>query len=123
MANTRMKAPLKRGPALPREMLTNWRHKYRSLPEAIIFAAESAGSDNRGRDGLVGYLSRIARTNPKTFVGLLAKLPPNHFAGTEPECVRLTVDIFDDKHNLVKRLEDGECVYENDASSRRSDLE
>jgi hypothetical protein len=79
-----------------------------------MFAAESAGSDNRGRDGLVGYLSRIARTNPKAFVGLLAKLPPNHFAGTEPEHVRITVDIFDQDGTHLERLQDGEPVDLNE---------
>jgi hypothetical protein len=114
MANTRMKTPSKGGALLPREMLTNWRqrYKYRSLPEAIILAAELAGSDNRGRDGLLGYLSRIARTNPKAFVGFLAKIPPHHFAGTEPHNV--TVNIFDDDGKHLERIENGERVDLNE---------
>jgi len=47
------------------------------LAEAIMLAAEQTGEDGRGRDGLVGYLRRMARTNPRSFGALLARVPPD----------------------------------------------
>jgi transcriptional regulator of met regulon len=34
---------------------------------ALMLAAQQVGEDDHGRNGLVGYLSRIARTEPKLF--------------------------------------------------------
>lgn len=47
-----------------------------ALKEAILLAAEQVGQDGEGKNGLAGYLSTIARTQPKVFVGLLSKLLP-----------------------------------------------
>ena len=47
----------------------------KDLREAIILAAEQFGEDGRGRDGLVGYLRRLARTEPKSFAMLLGRVP------------------------------------------------
>jgi len=38
---------------------------------------------NRGRDGLLGYLRRIARTEPKLFAALLGRVPPGQIIGKE----------------------------------------
>jgi hypothetical protein len=45
-----------------------------SLLEAIPLAAAQVGYDGRGEGGLVGYLERIARTEPKLFMKLLLRL-------------------------------------------------
>ena len=45
----------------------------RDLRDAILAAAESVGSDGRGRDGLVGYFMRLAK-HPKIFVKLLLRI-------------------------------------------------
>jgi transcriptional regulator of met regulon len=37
---------------------------------AFMLAAQQVGEDGRGRNGVVGYLSRIARTEPKLFFRL-----------------------------------------------------
>src|SRR5215469_6057368 len=37
---------------------------------AFMLAAQQVGEDGRGRNGIVGYLSRIARTEPKLFFRL-----------------------------------------------------
>ena len=42
--------------------------------DAAILAADRVGEDNRGRNGLVGFFSRVARTEPKVFFWLLARL-------------------------------------------------
>lgn len=48
------------------------------LRDAVIEAAERVGSDLRGRDGLVGYLMRVGKTDTKAFGALLrAVLPLN----------------------------------------------
>jgi hypothetical protein len=43
---------------------------------AIITAAHRLGSDLKGRDGVVGYLMRIAKNDIKTFVMLLRAVLP-----------------------------------------------
>jgi hypothetical protein len=48
-----------------------------ALREAIVLAAEQLGDDHRGRGGLIGYLKKLAATEPTTFASLLrAALPP-----------------------------------------------
>jgi hypothetical protein len=61
---------------------------YRSFDEAVILAAQQVGEDNRGRDGLLGYLRRIARTEPKLFAALLGRVPPGQMIGKEDRKVR-----------------------------------
>ena len=48
----------------------------RELKVAVIEAAHRLGSDFRGRDGLVGYLTRLAKSDVKTFVTLLRSVLP-----------------------------------------------
>ena len=48
-----------------------------TLKEAILIAAENAG----GKDGLVGYLQKIATKNPAAFVTLLGKVLPLQVTG------------------------------------------
>jgi hypothetical protein len=38
--------------------------------QVLMLAAHQVGEDNHGRNGLVGYLCRIARTEPKLFFRL-----------------------------------------------------
>jgi hypothetical protein len=45
----------------------------RDLTEALLRAAETVGFDGKGRDGLAGYLTRIAVLYPATMSGLLAR--------------------------------------------------
>lgn len=48
----------------------------RELKVAIITAAQRLGSDLKGMDGVVGYLTRIAKDDPKTFTMLLRAVLP-----------------------------------------------
>lgn len=48
----------------------------RVLKEALLLAAEVVGEDGKGKDGLVGYLVNVARTEPRSFMPVLAKLLP-----------------------------------------------
>jgi hypothetical protein len=48
----------------------------RLLKEAIIMAAELEGSDGEGKDGLVGFLRRVANTDIRAFASLLGRVIP-----------------------------------------------
>ena len=54
------------------------------LKDAILLAAEQVGEDGRGKDGLVGYLRKIARTQPKTYAALLGRLLPYQINESPP---------------------------------------
>ena len=51
------------------------------LKDAIITAAEIVGSDGQGKGKLTGYLTFLAKTEPKAFAGLLAKVMPTQISG------------------------------------------
>lgn len=53
----------------------------KALKEAILEAAELSGRDMKGKDGLVGYLRRVADEDVKAFSGLLGKVLPMTIAG------------------------------------------
>ena len=46
------------------------------IKEAILRAAEESGEDQKGKDGLIGYLRRVANDDVKAFSGLLGKVLP-----------------------------------------------
>ncbi len=46
------------------------------LSDLVIEAAVKSGSDLKGKDGLIGYLMRVGRRNPKAFGSLLRALLP-----------------------------------------------
>ena len=46
------------------------------LKDAILHAAEQAGNDGNGKDGLVGYLKARALDTPGPFLALLGKVLP-----------------------------------------------
>lgn len=48
----------------------------RNVREAVLSAAEEIGFDGKGRDGLIGYMQRIATDHPASFVTLLCRLMP-----------------------------------------------
>lgn len=47
-----------------------------TLKEAILAAAAEHGEDDTGRDGLKGYLRKVAREDTKAFAGLLGRVLP-----------------------------------------------
>ena len=51
------------------------------LKEAILLAAEQVGRDGRGKDGLTGYLRKVATEDVKAFAGLLGKVLPLQVTG------------------------------------------
>lgn len=47
-----------------------------ALREAILLAGEQVGEDGTGKDGLTGYLRRVAVEDVKAFSGLLGRVLP-----------------------------------------------
>ncbi len=47
-----------------------------ALREAILLAATEHGEDDGGKDGLKGYLRKVAREDVKAFSGLLGRVLP-----------------------------------------------
>lgn len=63
----------------------------RVLKEAILEAAEAVGENGKGKDGLVGYLKRVARKDVKAFSALLGKVLPMTVTGADGGAVQLQV--------------------------------
>jgi len=51
------------------------------LKDAILLAAEQSGRDKKGKEGLVGYLRRVADEDVKSFSTLLGKVLPIQVSG------------------------------------------
>ena len=51
-----------------------------NILEGIVQAAARVGSDGRGKNGFVGYLTYLARRHPTVFAGLIAKVIPLQLA-------------------------------------------
>lgn len=68
------------------------------LKDAILKAAELSGNDKKGKDGLVGYLRRVADDDVKAFSGLLGKVLPMQIGGAhgEPLAPRRVIIELDD---------------------------
>jgi hypothetical protein len=58
------------------------------VKEAILKAAEAAGEDKQGKDGLVGYMTFLAKEEPKAFSTLLAKIIPTQVTGEDGGAIR-----------------------------------
>jgi hypothetical protein len=52
-----------------------------ALKDAILAAGAAVGMDGKGKDGLVGYLKRVAAEDVKAFSGLLGKVLPLQITG------------------------------------------
>lgn len=51
------------------------------LKDAIIKAAEAVGENGTGKGKLAGYLTFLAKSEPKAFAGLLGKVLPMQISG------------------------------------------
>lgn len=61
----------------------------RTLKEAILLAAEQVGQDGKGKDGLTGYLRRVAQEDVKAFAGLLGKVLPMQITGEDGKRIKV----------------------------------
>lgn len=78
-----------------------------ALREAILEAATNHGRDGNGKNGLVGYLAKVAEEDIKAFSGLLGKVLPLQLTGDEDAPVQQTliVKYVDANHSDPKRLQ------------------
>lgn len=63
------------------------------LKDAILEAAAKAG----GKGGLVGYLEKQARINPKAFIPLLGKVLPMQITGADEGPVEVNIGTWREK--------------------------
>jgi hypothetical protein len=69
----------------------------KALKDAIILAAQEAGYDGKGKDGLVGYLKHVADTDVKAFCGLLGRVLPLQLSGDQNGPVIVEITRFADQ--------------------------
>ncbi len=62
----------------------------RTLKEAILLAAEQVGQDGEGKDGLTGYLRKVAAEDVKAFSSLLGRVLPLQLTGDADNPVAVT---------------------------------
>lgn len=61
------------------------------LKDAIIKAAEAAGANGSGEDGLIGYCTFLAKDEPKAFAQLLGKVLPMQITGEDDGPLQVVV--------------------------------
>lgn len=73
----------------------------RLLKDAIMNAMDMVGQDNRGKNGVDGYLARIAWRKPEVFVRLVEKLLPFQLTGANGGPVQMT---YENKADILQRF-------------------
>lgn len=68
----------------------------RLLKEAILKAAEAAGEDMNGKNGLVGYCTFLAVQEPKSFATLLGKVLPMQVTGEDGDALQVVIKRYAD---------------------------
>lgn len=62
------------------------------LKEAVILAAEQVGHDDKGKDGLVGFLRKqAAKENNGPFMAMMAKVLPLQVTGEGGEGIKIVI--------------------------------
>lgn len=86
----------------------------RDLKQAVLLAAQAAGRDGEGLDGLIGYLTRLAIDEPKSFAPLLGRMIPLHIGGSVDHNHRVIKTKDEIVEELKKRglLIEGTAIYE-----------
>ena len=65
------------------------------LREAVVLAANIVGSDGQGKDGIIGYLVKQAKMEPRAYMSLLGRVIPLHIQGH-----------LDHEHRVLKTKEE-----------------
>lgn len=65
-----------------------------ALKDAILTAAELVGSDGEGKDGVVGYLTMVAKSDVKAFAALLGKVLPMQVTGEDGAALKVEIVHF-----------------------------
>ena len=83
----------------------------RLLKEAILMAAELEGSNQHGKDQLVGFLRRVAREDLKSFCTLLGRVIPTQIETRTETSLEVTYRSVDEvRRELASRGIDLELV-------------
>ena len=64
-----------------------------SLKQAILLAATNVGLDGLGKEGLVGYLMRLAVSEPSSFASLLGRVIPLEVTGAGGKSVPVVITV------------------------------
>lgn len=75
------------------------------LKDAIIRAAEAEGEDQKGKDGLVGFLRSLSRSEPAVFGRLLEKLLPYQLTGKDGSPMQMVHTTADQLRERFKERE------------------
>ena len=87
--------------------------------EAIVQAAENHGRDGKGKDGLTGYLTKLAAEEPRAFASLLGRIVPTQIEAevdTKQDPLRQLLD------NIAangRRITDKTSVDEEESGERQ----
>jgi len=73
------------------------------LKDGIMTAMEELGQDLRGKDGVVGFLKRMAIRKPEQFMRLVEKLLPYQLTGKDGGPMQL---VHQTKEQLVQRMKE-----------------
>jgi hypothetical protein len=72
------------------------------IREAILAAAQAVGEDGHGKDGLTGYLRRVALKDMKAFAALLGRVLPTQISAEVSFLDRIS---YEDRRRLETALE------------------
>ena len=73
------------------------------LKDALITAAELEGSDQHGKEGLVGYLRVLSRREPAVYGRLLEKLLPYQLTGKDGSPMQM---VHTTKDQVIERFKE-----------------
>lgn len=73
------------------------------LKDGIMAAMEQCGYDTKGRDGVVGYLKRMAIRKPEQFLRLVEKLLPYQLTGKDGGPMQV---LHQTKEEVVARMKE-----------------
>lgn len=73
------------------------------LKDGIMTAMDQVGYDTKGRDGVVGFLKRMAIRKPEQFMRLVEKLLPYQLTGKDGGPMQL---VHQTKEELVQRMKE-----------------
>ena len=75
----------------------------RILKDCILMAGEASGSDGKGKDGLVGYLTWLSRREPAVYGRLLERILPLQLTGKDGGPMQFE---YRNKSDLVARFKE-----------------
>jgi hypothetical protein len=75
-----------------------------TFQDAILKAAAQVGEDGKGKDGIFGYFRRLAKNDPKSFLALLGRLPPENNAQPTDALAEETYETVEEAAEALMKL-------------------